>query len=92
MSDETNFRPSADDSAATCSAADALKLAKAELEKAQAFYDHLRQQAAEQLKVVRRTTVGDMVDGTLEAARRHPAAGLTLAAIAGYFLGRLFRR
>lgn len=92
MSEENNGQRTVGDSAGECSAADALKLAKAELEKAQAFYDHLRQQAAERLKVVRRTTVGDVLDGTLDAARRHPAAGLTLAALAGYFLGRLFRR
>jgi ElaB/YqjD/DUF883 family membrane-anchored ribosome-binding protein len=92
MSEETTTPASPEEPAAACSAADAIRRAKAELEKAQAFYDHLRQQAAERLKAVRRTSVGDVLDGTLEAVKRHPAAGLTLAALVGFFLGRLFRR
>jgi ElaB/YqjD/DUF883 family membrane-anchored ribosome-binding protein len=75
-----------------CSAAEALKLAKAELEKAQAFYEKVRQQAAERLKTARETSVGDVIDGTLDAVRRHPGASLTVAALLGVFLGRLFRR
>ncbi len=78
--------------AAACSAADALKRAKAELEKAQAFYDHLRQQATERLKAVRRASLGDVLDATLDSVKRHPAAGLGIAALLGFFLGRLFRR
>jgi ElaB/YqjD/DUF883 family membrane-anchored ribosome-binding protein len=78
--------------AGSCSAADALHRAKAELEKAQAFYEHLREQATERMKAVRKTSVGDVLDGTLETVKRHPAAGLGLAALVGFFLGRLFRR
>ncbi|HLA85680.1 MAG TPA: hypothetical protein VJL29_12885 [Thermoguttaceae bacterium] len=74
------------------SAADAVRLAKLELEKAQKLYDEVRQQAAEQIEKVRETTVGDLIDGTLEAVRKRPAVGLSLAALAGFFLGRLFRR
>jgi ElaB/YqjD/DUF883 family membrane-anchored ribosome-binding protein len=92
MSEETTTPASPEEPAAACSAADALRRAKAELEKAQAFYDHLRQQATERLKAVRQTSVGDVLDGTLEAAKRHPAASLGIAALAGFFLGRLFRR
>jgi ElaB/YqjD/DUF883 family membrane-anchored ribosome-binding protein len=73
-------------------AADALHRAKAELEKAQAFYEQVRRQAAERLKAVRRTSVGDVIDGTLETVKRHPVAGLTIAALIGFYLGRLFRR
>jgi ElaB/YqjD/DUF883 family membrane-anchored ribosome-binding protein len=75
-----------------CSAADALKRAKAEFEKAQAYYEKVRQQAVEGVKAVRQTSVGDMIDGTLEAVRRRPGASLTVAAMVGFFLGRLFRR
>ena len=75
-----------------CSAAEALKLAKAEFEKAQAYYDKVRQQAVEGVKAVRETSVGDVIDGTLETVRRHPGASLTIAALVGLFLGRLFRR
>jgi ElaB/YqjD/DUF883 family membrane-anchored ribosome-binding protein len=92
MSDTNNPTATAEASGEACSAADALKRAKAELEKAQAFYESLRQQAAERLKSVRQANVGDMLDGTLDAVRRHPGAGLTVAALVGFFLGRLFRR
>ena len=92
MTDTNNATPSAETSGEVCSAADALKLAKAELEKAQAFYENVRQQAADRLKSVREASVGDAIDSTLAAVRRHPGASLTVAAIIGFFLGRLFRR
>ena len=74
------------------SAADALKRAKAEFEKAQAYYETIRQEAADRIKAVRQTSVGDMIDGTLEVVRRRPGASLTVAALTGFVLGRLFRR
>ena len=92
MNDTNNPNPTAESPGEACSAADALKRAKAELEKAQAFYDNVRQQASERLKSMRQASVGDMLDGTLDAVRRHPGASLTVAALVGYFLGRLFRR
>ncbi len=92
MSEENTTAAPADPSDEVCSAAEAMKHAKAELEKAQAFYENVRRQAAERLKTVRKTTVGDLLDGTLETVKRHPAAGVTVAALVGYFLGRLFRR
>jgi ElaB/YqjD/DUF883 family membrane-anchored ribosome-binding protein len=36
--------------------------------------------------------VGDVIDGALDAVRRHPGASLTIAAFVGFFLGGLFRR
>lgn len=92
MSDENNTTASAEASSEACSAADALKRAKAELEKAQAFYEKVRQEAADRLNSVRETSVGDMIDGTLEFVKRRPGASLTLAALIGFSLGRLFRR
>ena len=38
---------------------------------------------------VRETTVGDLIDATLDAVKKHPAAGLLAAGAVGYFLGRL---
>ncbi|NLF07003.1 MAG: hypothetical protein GX594_03355 [Pirellulaceae bacterium] len=73
-------------------AEDALSRAKAELERAKNCYENIRRETAERLKNVRKTTVGDIIDGTLETVKRHPAAGLGLAALLGFFLGRLFRR
>ena len=74
------------------STAETLRCAKAEFEKAQAFYSQVRRQAAERLEAVRRTSVGDVLDCSLNAVKRHPVAGLTIAALLGFYLGRLFRR
>jgi ElaB/YqjD/DUF883 family membrane-anchored ribosome-binding protein len=92
MSDKNSTTASAEESPEVCSAADALKLAKAELEKAQAFYKNVCQEAANRLKSVRETSVGDMIDGTLDLVKRRPGASVTIAALIGFFLGRLFRR
>lgn len=70
---------------------DAISQAKAELDRAKACYKNVRRQATKQLKNVRKTNVGDIIDGTLETVKRHPAAGLGVAALLGFFLGRLFR-
>jgi ElaB/YqjD/DUF883 family membrane-anchored ribosome-binding protein len=91
MSDENNSTASRESSEA-CSAADALKRAKAELEKALAFYEKVREETSERLKSVRETSVGDMLDGTLDLVKRRPGASVMLAAMIGFFLGRLFRR
>ena len=92
MTDTNNANPSPESSGEVCSAAEAMKRAKAELEKAQAFYEKVCQQATERLKSVRQTSVGDAIDGTLDAVRRRPGASVTIAALVGFFLGRLFRR
>ena len=92
MSDEKTTAASDEPQSAGCSAAEALRRAKAELEKAQAFYESVRQQATERLKAVRKTSVGDVLDCTLETVKRRPCASLAVAAMLGFFLGRLFRR
>lgn len=92
MTNMKDATPSVETTGDVCSAADALKLAKAEFEKAQAFYENVRQQATDRLKSVREASVGDAIDSTLGAVRRHPGASLAVAAMIGFFLGRLFRR
>jgi ElaB/YqjD/DUF883 family membrane-anchored ribosome-binding protein len=92
MTDENSSTASSEASPEVCSAADALERAKAEFEKAQAFYENVCQQASERLKSVRETSVGDLIDGTLDAVKRRPGASLTIAAALGFALGRLFRR
>lgn len=92
MSDIDNAAGAEESPSEVCSAADALKRAKAEFEKAQTYYEKVRQQAVERVNAVRETSVGDMIDGTLDTVRRHPGAGLTIAALVGFLLGRLFRR
>ena len=73
-------------------AADAIHRAQAELEKACATYRNLRKEATEQVRKLRESTVGDIVEGSLETVRKHPALGVALATMVGFFLGRLFRR
>jgi ElaB/YqjD/DUF883 family membrane-anchored ribosome-binding protein len=92
MTEETETTGTAEPKDAVCSAAEALHRARAELKKAQEFYNQVRQQAGERLESIRRTSVGDVLDCSLNAVKRHPAAGLTIAALIGFYLGRLFRR
>ena len=40
--------------------------------------EKVRQQATEGLKSVRESCVGDVIDNTLEAVKRHPGTGLTV--------------
>jgi ElaB/YqjD/DUF883 family membrane-anchored ribosome-binding protein len=92
MTQENATNPAAEAATDDCSAADLLHRAKAELEKAQAHYEHVRKHTAERLQAVRETSVGDAIDCTLDTVKRHPGASLTLAALLGFWLGRLFRR
>jgi len=92
MTDKNTTNPAVQSPSEACSAADALRRAKAEMEKAHDFYEHVREQTAERLKDVREKSIGDVLDGTLETVKRHPGASLTLAALLGFLLGRLFRR
>ena len=73
-------------------AADAIHRAQEELEKACATYKNLRKEATDQVRKLRESTVGDVLDGTLKTVKKHPALGVGLAALVGFFLGRLFRR
>jgi hypothetical protein len=89
-----------DDRAAECPemhlAAEAVRLARMELEKAQKFYEDVRRQAEEKIQSVRETTVGEVIDKTLVAVKRNPGASLLASAALGFCLGRwaqkLFRR
>jgi ElaB/YqjD/DUF883 family membrane-anchored ribosome-binding protein len=92
MMDINSETPSPQSPDETCSVADALGRAKAELENVQAYCENVRQRAAERLKTLRAASVGDVIDGTLDAVRRHPGASVTIAALVGFFLGALFRR
>jgi ElaB/YqjD/DUF883 family membrane-anchored ribosome-binding protein len=71
---------------------EAVRLAKAELQKAQALYERVCREAAERIETVRCTTVGDLLDGTRNTIRKHPGASLGVALLAGVFLGRLLKR
>ncbi len=91
-SPETSGASESNEPSCEAGLAEAVRLAKVELQKAQAAYDRARQQAAEHLKAVRETKLGAVCDQTLECVKRHPGAGLTLAALVGFYLGRLLGR
>ena len=69
-----------------------MRCAEAELEKAREFYKKVQEEATERIKSAREKTVGDLLDCTLDTVKKYPAAGLGAAALAGFFLGRLFKR
>ena len=73
-------------------AATAVERAKEELHKAQQLYEDVRDKATKKLKNVREKSVGELIDGTLALVKKYPGPGVILAAIVGFFLGRLFRR
>jgi ElaB/YqjD/DUF883 family membrane-anchored ribosome-binding protein len=73
-------------------AEEAVRRAKQQLKEARQAYWQLRRQAVEQLKQIREKSVGDLIDGTLKHVKRHPGPSVIVAVLAGFFLGRLFRR
>jgi hypothetical protein len=93
MTDESRTTDAVEPASDVCAAAaEALRRAKAEMERAHEFYEHVREQTAHRIKVARDTSIGDMIDGTLRTVKRYPGVSLTLAAFLGFMLGRLFRR
>jgi len=52
----------------------------------------LCEEAAEYLGKLREVKLGEVADGTLDLVKRYPGASLSVAALLGFFLGRLFRR
>jgi ElaB/YqjD/DUF883 family membrane-anchored ribosome-binding protein len=84
--------PAVEESPEVQAAGEAVRRAEAELKKARALYEQVRQQATDRLRQVREKTVGEMVDGTLKLVKKYPGPGVILAALFGFFLGRLFRR
>ena len=50
------------------------------------------ERVSQQASRARGVTVGDIIDGTLEFVRRHPATGLLAVGVVGFLLGRSTRR
>ncbi len=70
----------------------AVQRAEAELKKARELYRQVRRKATERLSRVREKRLGDLVDDTLKMVRKHPGPSVLIAALVGFWLGRLFRR
>lgn len=73
-------------------AAAAVRQAKQQLKEARQAYWQIRRHAVERLKEVREMSVGDVVEETLKQVKRYPGPSVIVAALVGFFLGRLFRR
>ena len=73
-------------------AAEAVQRAEADLNKARELYRQVRRKATQRLSQVRQKRVGDLVDDMLKLVRKHPGPSVVIAALAGFWLGRLFRR
>ena len=73
-------------------AEETVRLAREELRKAEQCYQDVREKAVQQVEQLRQTNLGDLLDGTVKLARKYPGASLVAATVAGFFLGRLFRR
>jgi ElaB/YqjD/DUF883 family membrane-anchored ribosome-binding protein len=73
-------------------AAAAVDKARTVLNRAQQTYEQARTKAERQAEKARALTLGDILDGTLEFVRRHPAAGILTAGLIGFLLGRTKNR
>ncbi len=69
-------------------AAAAVEQAHDALQRAQTAYQQTRETATGRAAKARTLTVGDIIDGSLEFVRRHPAAGVFAAGLVGFLLGR----
>ncbi len=88
-SEQTEAAPQ--DASCVEAAAEAVERARAEFERAWQYYQKVRQEAAEQLKEVRETTVGDLLDGLGRVVRKFPGPSLLVALVVGFLLGRKSR-
>jgi ElaB/YqjD/DUF883 family membrane-anchored ribosome-binding protein len=94
----TTNEPTAEDQAAkVCRtaeelAAEAVRFAQLELEKAQKIYEDLRRQAVEKIRDVREKKVGDLVDCTLDAVKKHPGPSLIVSVALGFCVGRWLQK
>ena len=72
---------------------EALRDAGADVRKAtEAVCRTLQREAVQQVKRLRESTVGDLVDGALDLVKKYPGTGVVLAALIGFFLGRSLRK
>jgi ElaB/YqjD/DUF883 family membrane-anchored ribosome-binding protein len=80
------------DSAEAEAAASVVQQAREALHRAEDAYRQSLEHVSQQASRARGVTVGDIIDGTLEFVRRHPATGLLAVGVVGFLLGRSTRR
>jgi len=96
MAKNKNISPQ-DSSTEIEAAEEAVRLAREALEVAVAEFEQLQQQSAVQPEQGQSeqpedVELNDLLDQTLSMVRKHPGLGISVAALIGFFLGRLFRR
>ena len=69
-----------------------LQAAREVLRTAEDQYEEVRCKATAQLERIQNSTVGDLIDETLDFIRKHPGIGVLSATALGYFLGRRIGR
>lgn len=85
-SGETSPKTTSDDQVKAAAAA--VKRARKTLDQAMESYDRARETARQQASKARGVTVGDVIDGTLDFTRNHPAISLLTAGLIGFLFGR----
>jgi len=66
-----------------------LRVAGVDVRKAaEAVCRTFQEEAAERVKRLRETTVGDLIDGTLNLVKKYPGPGVVIAVLIGFMLGR----
>jgi ElaB/YqjD/DUF883 family membrane-anchored ribosome-binding protein len=73
-------------------AEEALRSAREQFEKAQQYCQLLREESAADLRDLRSANASELLDKTLQFVKKNPGVGVSLAALLGFFLGRIFRR
>ncbi|HEY2841289.1 MAG TPA: hypothetical protein VGJ26_19185 [Pirellulales bacterium] len=73
-------------------AAEALREASEQFERAKGYYYQLRDDAAKEVNKLRGKNAADVVAAGLELVRKHPGPGVVAALLCGWFAGRIFRR
>jgi hypothetical protein len=92
-STENRSTPRADPVSHEVPVEEALRAAGDDVRKAaEAACRSFQEGAAEQVKRLRETTVGDLIDGTLNLVKKYPGPGVIVAVLAGFFLGRSLRK
>jgi len=72
---------------------EALHIAGDDVRKAaEAVCRDFQERAAEQVKRLRETTMGDLVDGALSLVKKYPGPGVLVAALLGFLLGRSLKK
>jgi len=73
-------------------AEDAVRRAREQLEQAQQYCQQLRSDASAEWNDLRNANFGDVLEKSLTFVRKNPGVGVSIAALLGFFLGRIFRR